>query len=307
MKTLPDLQQIEILILIVKHGSFRQAARALNLSPPALTSAINHLEEKLGVRLLNRSTRSLSLTAVGEEFLNNMTPVVNDYRRVVDSLNYHRLTPEGVVKVNLPRIVLDLFFQRYFIAFKTAYPDVTLELFTTDRKVNIIESGFDAGIRYSRDVPKDMIAIPFGEKLSLIPVASPNYLHEAGAPDTPQSLVNFRCINRCFPSGEKYRWEFISPDGEPGEVAVKGDLVVDSDTAMIQAAESGLGIAFVYQSLVSAQLNAGSLVRLLPSYRYPADHFCVYYPSRKHIPAPLRAFITWVMAQNKSILHEKMI
>ncbi|HCM4298437.1 TPA: LysR family transcriptional regulator [Klebsiella quasipneumoniae subsp. quasipneumoniae] len=293
-----------MLILIVKHGSFRQAARALNLSPPALTSAINHLEEKLGVRLLNRSTRSLSLTAVGEEFLNNMTPVVNDYRRVVDSLNYHRLTPEGVVKVNLPRIVLDLFFQRYFIAFKTAYPDVTLELFTTDRKVNIIESGFDAGIRYSRDVPKDMIAIPFGEKLSLIPVASPDYLHEAGAPDTPQSLVNFRCINRCFPSGEKYRWEFISPDGEPGEVAVKGDLVVDSDTAMIQAAESGLGIAFVYQSLVSAQLNAGSLVRLLPSYRYPADHFCVYYPSRKHIPAPLRAFITWVMAQNKSILHE---
>lgn len=304
MKTLPDLQQIEILILIVKHGSFRQAARALNLSPPALTSAINHLEEKLGVRLLNRSTRSLSLTAVGEEFLNNMTPVVNDYRRVVDSLNYHRLTPEGVVKVNLPRIVLDLFFQRYFIAFKTAYPDVTLELFTTDRKVNIIESGFDAGIRYSRDVPKDMIAIPFGEKLSLIPVASPDYLHEAGAPDTPQSLVNFRCINRCFPSGEKYRWEFISPDGEPGDVAVKGDLVVDSDTAMIQAAESGLGIAFVYQSLVSAQLNAGSLVRLLPSYRYPADHFCVYYPSRKHIPAPLRAFITWVIAQNKSILHE---
>ncbi|MBY0692057.1 LysR family transcriptional regulator [Klebsiella sp. M621] len=304
MKTLPDLQQIEILILIVKHGSFRQAARALNLSPPALTSAINHLEEKLGVRLLNRSTRSLSLTAVGEEFLNNMTPVVNDYRRVVDSLNYHRLTPEGVVKVNLPRIVLDLFFQRYFIAFKTAYPDVTLELFTTDRKVNIIESGFDAGIRYSRDVPKDMIAIPFGEKLSLIPVASPDYLRQAGAPDTPQSLINFRCINRCFPSGEKYRWEFISPDGEPGEVAVKGDLVVDSDTAMIQAAESGLGIAFVYQSLVSAQLNAGSLIRLLLSYRYPADHFCVYYPSRKHIPAPLRAFITWVMAQNKSILHE---
>ncbi|MFW7622304.1 LysR family transcriptional regulator [Klebsiella quasipneumoniae] len=304
MKTLPDLQQIEILILIVKHGSFRQAARALNLSPPALTSAINHLEEKLGVRLLNRSTRSLSLTAVGEEFLNNMTPVVNDYRRVVDSLNYHRLTPEGVVKVNLPRIVLDLFFQRYFIAFKTAYPDVTLELFTTDRKVNIIESGFDAGIRYSRDVPKDMIAIPFGEKLSLIPVASPDYLRQAGAPDTPQSLINFRCINRCFPSGEKYRWEFISPDGEPGEVAVKGDLVVDSDTAMIQAAESELGIAFVYQSLVSAQLNAGSLIRLLPSYRYPADHFCVYYPSRKHIPAPLRAFITWVMAQNKSILHE---
>ena len=182
MKTLPDLQQIEILILIVKHGSFRQAAKALNLSPPALTVAINHLEEKLGVRLLNRSTRSLSLTAVGEEFLNNITPVVNDYRRVVDSLNYHRLTPEGVVKVNLPRIVIDLFFQDYFIAFKNACPNVTLELYATDRKVNIIESGFDAGIRYSQDVPKEMIAIPFGEKLSLIPVASPDYIREARHP-----------------------------------------------------------------------------------------------------------------------------
>ena len=227
MKTLPDLQQIEILILIVKHGSFRQAAKALNLSPPALTVAINHLEEKLGVRLLNRSTRSLSLTAVGEEFLNNITPVVNDYRRVVDSLNYHRLTPEGVVKVNLPRIVIDLFFRDYFIAFKNACPNVTLELYATDRKVNIIESGFDAGIRYSQDVPKEMIAIPFGEKLSLIPVASPDYIREAGEPDTPQSLVNFRCINRCFPDGEKYRWEFIGPSGELSEVAVKGDLVVD--------------------------------------------------------------------------------
>ncbi|MEG9312721.1 LysR family transcriptional regulator [Klebsiella pneumoniae] len=305
MKTLPNLQQIEILILIVKHGSFRQAAKALNLSPPALTVAINHLEEKLGVRLLNRSTRSLSLTAVGEEFLNNITPVVNDYRRVVDSLNYHRLTPEGVVKVNLPRIVIDLFFQDYFIAFKNACPNVTLELYATDRKVNIIESGFDAGIRYSQDVPKEMIAIPFGEKLSLIPVASPDYIREAGEPDTPQSLVNFRCINRCFPGGEKYRWEFIGPSGELSEVAVKGDLVVDADSAMIQAAESGLGIAFVYQSLVTQQLSAGSLVHLLPDYRYPADHFCVYYPSRKHIPAPLRAFIAWVMAQNKNILGQQ--
>lgn len=141
---------------------------------------------------------------------------------------------------------------------------MTLELYATDRKVNIIESGFDAGIRYSQDVPKEMIAIPFGEKLSLIPVASPDYIREAGEPDTPQSLVNFRCINRCFHGGEKYRWEFIGPSGELSEVAVKGDLVVDADSAMIRAAESGLGIAFVYQSLVTQQLSAGS-----PSICYP--------------------------------------
>ncbi len=215
MKTLPDLQQIEILILIVKHGSFRQAARALNLSPPALTSAINHLEEKLGVRLLNRSTRSLSLTAVGEEFLNNMTPVVNDYRRVVDSLNYHRLTPEGVVKVNLPRIVLDLFFQHYFIAFKTAYPDATLELYTTDRKVNIIESGFDAGIRYSQDVAQRYDCHPLWREAVADPGGQPGLYPRGRRARPPQSLVNFRCINRCFPAVKSTVGSLLAPAVSP--------------------------------------------------------------------------------------------
>ncbi|CDG22312.1 Transcriptional regulator, LysR family [Xenorhabdus poinarii G6] len=301
MKNIPDFQHVEILILIVKYGSFRKAAKELNLSPPSLTCVINNLEETLGIRLLNRTTRSLSLTTVGEEFLNNVTPVLNDYRRIIDGLNYHRVKPEGVVRVNLPRIVLDLFFQDYFVKFKREYPDITLEIFTTDRKVNIIESGFDAGIRYTQDVHKDMIAIPFGNKLSLIPVASPDFVKESGEPSSPKDLVNFRCINRCFPSGERYRWEFINAQGYTHEVSVKGDLVVDSDTAMIQAAESGLGIAFVYENLVVEQIKERRLVRLLPDYTYPADNFCIYYPSRKHIPVPLRAFITWVMSMNKNV------
>ena len=133
--------------------------------------------------------------------------------------------------------MLDLFFQRYFAPFKNEYPDIKLELFTTDRKVNIIDSGFDAGIRYTQDVPKDMIAIPFGEPLSLIPVASADFINKCGAPSSPKDLVNFRCINRCFPGGDRYRWEFISATGVITEVAVKGDLVMDSDAAMIQAAE----------------------------------------------------------------------
>ena len=304
MKNIPDLQLVEMLILIVKHGSFRKAAKELNVSPPTLTIAINNLEEKLGVRLLNRSTRSLSLTAVGDEFLNDVTPVLNDYRRVIDNLNYHRAKPEGVVRVNLPRVVLDLFFQRYFVKFKNEYPDIKLELFATDRKVNIIDSGFDAGIRYTQDVPKDMIAIPFGEKLSLIPVASPDFIKEAGEPSSPKDLDNFRCINRCFPGGELYRWEFISPQGNTTEVSVKGDLVIDSDVAMIQAAESGLGIAFVYENLVMEKIKERRLIRLLSDFNYPADNFNIYYPSRKHIPVPLRTFITWVMSMNKNVMQQ---
>ncbi|APG16734.1 LysR family transcriptional regulator [Kosakonia radicincitans] len=299
MKKLPDFQHIEMLFLIVKHGSFRKAAKELNLSPPSLTSAINNLEERLGVRLLNRSTRSLSLTAIGEEFVNNITPVFNDYIRAIDSLNSHRAKPEGKIKVNLPRIVLDLFFQEYFIEFKTEYPDITLELFTTDKKVNIIESGFDAGIRYIQDVPKDMIAIALGPRLSLIPVASPEFINKYGEPDSPQELVNFKCINRCFPSGEIYRWEFIDEQHNIKEIAVNGDLIVDSDAAMIQAAESALGIAFVYEPLVRQKINDGTLIRLLPGFPYPAENFSLYYPGRKHIPAPLRTFITWVMSRNK--------
>ncbi len=176
MKYLPELQQIKILILIVKLGSFRKAAKELNLSPPSLTFAINNLEEKLGVRLLNRSTRSLSLTEVGEEFLRNIIPVFDDFKRVIDSLNYYKEKPEGIVRINLPRIVLELFFQQYFLAFKKEYPNITLEIFTTDKKINLIESGFNAGIRYAQDIPKDMIAIPFGPKLNLIPVASPEFV-----------------------------------------------------------------------------------------------------------------------------------
>ncbi|BFO30102.1 LysR family transcriptional regulator [Klebsiella pasteurii] len=304
MKNIPELQHVEMLILIVKHGSFRQAAKELNISPPTLTIAINNLEEKLGARLLNRSTRSLSLTAIGQEFLNDVTPVLNDYRRVIDNLNEHRAKPEGVVRVNLPRVVLDLFFQRYFVQFKKDYPDIKLELFTTDRKINIIDSGFDAGIRYTQDVPKDMIAVPFGEELSLIAVASPDFIKKSGVPSSPKDLVNFRCINRCFPGGELYRWEFLNAEGDKTEVAVKGDLVIDSDAAMIQAAESGLGIAFVYENLVKVQIKEGSLIRLLSDYYYPADRFTLYYPSRKHIPVPLRTFITWVMSMNKNILQQ---
>lgn len=304
MKNIPELQHVEMLILIVKHGSFRQAAKELNISPPTLTIAINNLEEKLGARLLNRSTRSLSLTAIGQEFLNDVTPVLNDYRRVIDNLNEHRAKPEGVVRVNLPRVVLDLFFQRYFVQFKKDYPDIKLELFTTDRKINIIDSGFDAGIRYTQDVPKDMIAVPFGEELSLIAVASPDFIKKSGVPSSPKDLVNFRCINRCFPGGQLYRWEFLNAEGDKTEVAVKGDLVIDSDAAMIQAAESGLGIAFVYENLVKVQIKEGSLIRLLSDYYYPADRFTIYYPSRKYIPVPLRTFITWVMSMNKNILQQ---
>ena len=304
MKNIPELQHVEMLILIVKHGSFRQAAKELNISPPTLTIAINNLEEKLGARRLNRSTRRHSLPAIGQEFLNDVTPVLNDYRRVIDNLNDHRAKPEGVVRVNLPRVVLDLFFQRYFVQFKKDYPDIKLELFTTDRKINIIDSGFDAGIRYTQDVPKDMIAVPFGEELSLIAVARPDFIKKSGVPSSPKDLVNFRCINRCFPGGQLYRWEFLNAEGDKTEVAVKGDLVIDSDAAMIQAAESGLGIAFVYENLVKVQIKEGSLIRLLSDYYYPADRFTLYYPSRKHIPVPLRTFITWVMSMNKNILQQ---
>lgn len=301
MKNAPELQHIEILLLIVKHGSFRKAAKELNVSAPTLTVTMNNLEEKLGVRLLNRSTRSLSLTAVGKAFLDDVTPVLNDYRRVIDNLNDHKEQPEGVIRINLPRIVLDLFFQSHFVKFKNDYPGINLALFTTDKKINIIDAGFDVGIRYTQDVPKDMVAIPFGGKMTLIPVASPEFLEKAGQPGSPKDLVKFRCINRCFPDGQLYRWEFIDPQGEKMEVSVNGDLVVDSDAAMIQAAEVGLGIAFVYEGLVKDKISDNKLVRLLADYTYPADNFCIYYPSRKHLPAPLRTFIAWVISMNKNV------
>lgn len=304
MKNIPELQNIEILILIVRHGSFRKAAKELNVSPPSLTTAINNLEEKLGVRLLNRSTRSLSLTDVGEEFLNDVTPIFNEYKKIIDNINNYRNKPEGVVKLNLPRVALDILFEDYLLKFKNEYPNITLELFTTDRMINIIDSGFDAGIRYNHDVPKDMVAIPIGEKPSLVPVASPDFLQEFGIPETPESLTNFKCINRGFPSGKIYRWEFLDTEGKISEISVNGDLVLDSDMAMIQAAESNIGIAFVYEHLVKDRIKKGHLIRLLPNYNYPDEHFCIYYPSRKYVPVPLRTLIDWVMSRNTDYYSE---
>ena len=303
---MPGLQHIEMLILIVKHKAFHKAAKELNISPPTLTIAINNLEETLGVRLLNRSTRSLSLTPVGEELINDISPILNDYKRVIDKVNHHKLNPEGVVRINLPRVVLDMFFQPYISNFKREHPKIKLELFTTDSIINIIDSGFDAGIRYYQDIPKDMIAVPFGEALSLIPVASPEFIKESGEPSSPHDLVNFRCINRCFPSGSIYRWEFINTQGERAKFSVRGDLVIDSDFAMIQAAESGLGIAFVYKDIVMDKIKEKKLVHLLKDYNYPSEKFHLYYPSRKHIPVPLRLFITYVMSMNKMLKNTSM-
>ena len=299
MRDMPSLQQIEIFILIVKHKAFYKAAKELNVSPPTLTIAINNLEETLGVRLLNRSTRSLSLTPVGEEFLHDISPILNNYKCVIDKVNYHKLNPEGIVRINLPRIALDIFFQSYISNFKIENPNIKLELFTTDSIINIIYSGFDAGIRYYQDIPKDMIAIPFGESLSLIPVASPEFVKYSGEPSSPHDLVNFKCINRCFPSGGIYRWEFINGKGEKTKFSVRGDLVLDSDYAMIQAAESGLGIAFVYENIVIDKIKENKLVHLLKDYNYPSERFHLYYPSRKHIPVALRLFITYVMSMNE--------
>ncbi|RQW64650.1 LysR family transcriptional regulator [Vibrio viridaestus] len=300
MKNIPDIQQIEILILIVRHGSFRKAAKELNLSPPSLTSSINNLEEKLGIRVLNRSTRSLSLTKAGRIFLEEITPIFYSYKEAIDNLNIHREKPSGLVKFNLPKIVLDLFFESYFLNFKIDNPDIELELHTTDKKINIIDEGFDAGIRYHSDIPKDMVAIPIGEKPSLIPVCSPSYLREYGSPTTPEDLINFRCINRCFPSGQLYKWEFKDKDNNLININVSGDLTLDSDLAMIKSAEAGIGIAFVYESLVGDKIKNNSLVRLLPEYNYPCDNFCLYYPTRKYIPTPLKSLINWILTKNKN-------
>lgn len=152
-----------------------------------------------------------------------------------------------------------------------------------------------------------MIVIFFGEKLLLILVVSLDYICEVGEFDILQLLVNFCCINCCFSGGEKYCWEFIGFSGEFSEVVVKGDLVVDVDSVMIQVVESGLGIVFVYQLLVMQQLSVGSLVYLLFDYCYFVDYFCVYYLSWKYIFVFLWVFIVWVMVQNKNIFGQQIV
>lgn len=299
MNSRPDLPALQAFLLVASRRSFRQAADELGMSPSTLSHMLRALEEKTGVRLLNRTTRSVSPTEAGERLMVRLTPVLQDLEAALGVLDDFRQQPGGTLRINASEQAVRLLLERVVPAFSARYPQIALDLISDGRLVDIVEAHCDAGIRLLEDVPQDMIAVPFGPSVRFIAVASPDYIARAGAPQVPDDLRQHRCIRFRLPSGKRYRWEF-SRRGQEAVIDVPGTLTLDHPGLMAAAAAAGLGIAYGPDRELQPLMASGALVQVLSDWSPPWPGLALYYPGHRHVPAALRALIEEVRRSNEA-------
>jgi DNA-binding transcriptional LysR family regulator len=284
--------------LIAEHKGFRQAARASGQSASTLSEAVRRLEQRLGLRLLLRTTRSVTPTEAGTLLLSRLRPALDDVTSALDVLNTLRGTPRGTLRLNVPVSAARLFLRPLVDGFLSAYPEVVLDLVVDNNYVDLVASGCDAGIRYGERLEQDMIALPIGPRTERFAVAaSPAYLARRGTPTHPRDLLEHACLRGKFLSGSVPAWEF-ERDGQTLSVEPHGPLIITptaSDLA-ISAAVAGHGMIYLFEQWLAPHMASGQLTPVLqdwwPSFPGPF----LYYPGRRHLPAPLRALIDYVQA-----------
>lgn len=286
-----DYVQLRALAQIVESGSFARAAEKLEVSPSALSQIIRSLEERLGVRLLNRTTRSVAVSEAGERLLARIGPALRELDAAQDEIASLRTEPAGTLRINTPREPVSHLLAPKLGAFTRRYPKITLDLVIDDLLADIVAQRFDAGIRLGEKLERDMVAVPLSGEVELMVVGSPAYLAEHGTPRHPRDLARHRCINFRWPSGKGlYRWEFERKRRQL-EVDVEGPLIVNNSDVALEAVLQGIGLAYLFDFKVQRFIDAGKLVRVLAPWSPPFAGFYLYHPSRKQIPPALRAFI----------------
>ncbi|SDO23706.1 DNA-binding transcriptional regulator, LysR family [Janthinobacterium sp. OK676] len=285
-----DLNELTAFAAVARLRSFRKAALERGVSASALSHALRALEERLGVRLLNRTTRSVTPTEAGQLLLARLAPAMREIDDALLDLSALQDVPAGKLRLNVPRPAARLLLAPMLASFVARYPRVQVEVVTDDGMIDIVRDGFDAGIRFGEQVAADMIAVPVGLPQPFVVVGSPAYLAAHGAPSTPRALLNHACIGRRFPSGRQYAWEF-EPAGEAVSIAVGGPLVFDDDELMLRAARDGAGLAYVYEADARADIAAGRLACVLENCLPPPSRYFLYYPGRRQMPAVLRALV----------------
>lgn len=290
MKYTPQLSDLNAFAAIVRHASFRKAADELALSPSTLSHMMRTLEANMGVRLLNRTTRSVSPTDVGERLLARLRPVLSDLARALEEVDDVRGQPSGTLRINASEPAARQLLGAVIPTFLARYPEMVLDLVTEGRLVDIVAAGFDAGIRLGEAVPADMIPIRFGGEARFVTVASPGYLTGKALPQVPDDLMGHACIRFRLSSGKLFRWEF-ERHGQELVVDVPGSLILDHLELMTEAAVGGLGIAYVAERSASRYIDEGRLVRVLDDWCPWIPGLCLYYPGHRHVPPGLRAFI----------------
>lgn len=291
--TSPILSDLEAFAAVARHRSFRQAAMERGVSPSLLSQIVRRLEDGLGVRLLNRTTRSVVPTQAGEMLLAGLEPAFAGIAEAVERLNRLRDKPSGRLRLNAPMPVVHLLLAPLVADFLRRFPDIQLEICGDDALTDVVGQGFDAGIRFGEDLAQDMIAIPLQRPQRRRVVASPAYLEQNGRPRTPHDLVGRSLIAHRFPRGAIYHWEFAK-DGQALTVIPSGPLTANEPLLEIQAAIDGVGFAWVFEDYVSAPIAEGRLISVLDDWSALMPAPFLYFSNRRHAPAPLRAFIEYV-------------
>ncbi|RWP23486.1 MAG: LysR family transcriptional regulator [Mesorhizobium sp.] len=294
------LSQLAVLAAVAQCGSFRGAAKELGIAPSAVSHAVSNLEARLGVRLLARSTRSVAPTEEGAQLLERLRPALSEIDLALESAVEARDRPAGNLRLTVPRTAAHLALTPRPGAFASAYPDIVLEIVIEDRFTDVVEGGFDAGVRLGESLQRDMIAVRIGPNLRGAVVGAPSYFATMPRPRHPHDLVGHRCIRFRFSSGILYRWEF-EKDGEEIELAVQGPLILDEDHLIANAAADGAGLAFLFEDYVREALATGRLIRVLEDWCPPFDGFFAYYPSRRQMRPALRAFVDFFKIESRLV------
>lgn len=290
------LVELDAVLAVARHRNFRTAAIDLGMSRSALSHAVAALEAKLGVRLFHRTTRSVSLTQAGEQFVAGIAPAVADIRGAMETASSHRETPAGILRLNTSTGAAKQMMRPIILEYLRRYPDMTVDIVTENRLIDIVVEGFDAGFRLAELVPQDMIAVPVGPDLRFAVVGSPAYFERYPKPRNPADLLKHRCIRMRLPSGAIYRWEF-ERHGEEIKIDAEGPLILDEPHLMLDAARAGVGLAYLSEWNVGDDLSAGTLLRVLDDWTPPFPGLCLYYPGRRHVPAGLRALVDLIREQ----------
>ena len=294
-----ELGDLSAFVAVARAGGFREAARALDASASGLSEAVRRLEMRLGVRLLNRTTRSVAPTEAGQSLLARLDPVLSEIDAALDVVNGFRDRPTGTLRLNVPLSAARLVLPKIVPRFLTAYPEIRLEVVADESFVDVLAAGCDAGIRYEEKLEQDMIAVPIGPRRQrMAAAASPAWLARHGAPAHPRDLAPGDCIRARFSSGAMIQWVF-ERDGETVTIDPNGQLLVQVGGAIdlaFDAAVAGLGVVYLFEEWLAPYVARGELQPVLEDWWPGFSGPYLYYPGRRLVPAPLRAFVDFIRA-----------
>lgn len=292
-----SLSELDAVLMVARRGKFRTAALELGVSTTALSNAVGKLERSLGVRLFNRTTRSVSLTEAGQRFVAQVAPAVQDIHEAMEVARSQQAVPSGTLRINAFPTAAREIFSSLVLPFLRMHAQVHIDIVTEGRLVDIVAGGFDLGVRSSDLVPADMIALPLGLGRRSVVVGTPTYLKTHGTPLTPQDLTGHSCLRVRLPDGAIYRWPF-EKDGQSVHIDVQGPITLDEASLARTAALASVGLTLAMESDVRDDIEAGRLVRVLEDWTPTRSPLSLYYPSRRNPTAAFKAFVDFARRQS---------